>query len=677
MKIFENTKTRTKLIIGFSLVIVISLISSLLVYLQLEKTKVTQNLLLDIRTPTVAAGDKLSGAINQTLSGLRGYLILGADSRRAEIFKAERAAGWDNLQAALEALHGFSANWTNPENVSRLQRMQLIIDEFRIAQQQIEDIAHSSENIPSFEILLTKAAPQAAKTIATLTALIEREATEEANSERKQLFKQLADSRASFALSLANIRAYLLTGDNSFKDKFTLLWGKNTNQSIDLKSRQSLFTPSQMTLWEDYQKLRSEFYPFVKDMFVSRGSDDWNRANAWLATKAAPKAKQIQSILKEMRVSQQKLLSVEKEKLLQDVGKLYSILFFSLLLTVVFGLLLTYVISQAIIKPLGGEPKDMADLANRISQGDLRSQFEGEKNATGLYLSMLTMSNQLRELVNEISQLLGKLADSSVRTVSVADATNSNVQSQYEQTELVATAIEEMSATASEVTQSAASCAEITLAARDITGQGQQNVNQTIFTIEQLTTELDQASAVILSVQEKSFSISSVSEVISGIAEQTNLLALNAAIEAARAGEQGRGFAVVADEVRSLASKTQESTSSIKEIINALQAASDDAVNVMKQSQEKVQVTIDQARVSGESLLQIADSVKKIQDMTVQISSASKEQASVTQDVSENIQNISAIAQQTSKDAIETVQAGDAMSAQTTALKGLIAKFQV
>jgi methyl-accepting chemotaxis protein len=677
MSLLPQMTIKSKLFLGFGLLIIISILSSIFVYKQLEVTLEKQKLLLDIRYPTVEAGERLSGAISQTLSGLRGYLILGNDPVKANIFKKERAVGWDQLHTALDELNTFSQQWTVPDNITKLDEMKQLINEFQVSQQEIESIAHTSANIPSFDILLTKAAPRASKTVSAITELIEKEMENTSSYERKQLLKMLADSRASFALGLANIRAYLLSGDEKFKAKFLALWDKNEAQFKKLNASNALFAINQKTHWNEYKKQRAEFRPYVDEMFASRSSSEWNKANAWLGTKAAPRAKRIKEILLEMSQSQKTLLKADQVKLNNAVDTLELVLLVSLLLTTVLGCLLAYTISRSVTNPLGGEPQDMALLADRIANGDLTSNFDNSGKAHGLYLSMINMNTKLKGLVNDIHMLSQALASTSTETASIAEQTNQNVQAQYEQTELVATAVEEMTATVSEVAENAANCAVLTEESGDITLKGQDNVQKTIATIEQLSEEINQASKVIVSVQEKSQSIGSISEVIAGIAEQTNLLALNAAIEAARAGDQGRGFAVVADEVRSLASKTQESIASINSIIDTLQNSSNEAVSVMQQSQQKAQDTMEQANTSGESLNHIASSVQRIQDMVSQIAVASEEQASVTRDISQNVHQISSVAQQTSVGASETVQAGEEMSKQAEALQSLVTTFKV
>ena len=207
-----------------------------------------------------------------------------------------------------------------------LARVRTHIELFHSAQQDVENIAHRPENIPSINLLLTEAAPKAKKVIESITTLINEESSLEATPERKHLLKLLADSRGSFALSLANIRAYLLSGNNDFKSKFESKWAINEARFNDLSPLTNLFNNQQNEAWSSYKKLRAEFAPLTTKMFDLRSGKDWNLANYWLGTKAAPKAKEIMTILENLSRSQSKLVELDQASLERDISKLKSTL---------------------------------------------------------------------------------------------------------------------------------------------------------------------------------------------------------------------------------------------------------------------------------------------------------------------------------------------------------------
>jgi methyl-accepting chemotaxis protein len=292
------------------------------------------------------------------------------------------------------------------------------------------------------------------------------------------------------------------------------------------------------------------------------------------------------------------------------------------------------------------------------------------------------VADSLRELIDRMREILTAIQSNSEQLASAAEQTSviSNhsleaISRQQQQTELVASAITEMAATVEDVAKSAARTLTQVENTSAETHQGQAIVDDNIRSIRHLAAEIDRAAQVIARVSTDSDNIGAVLDVIRGVAEQTNLLALNAAIEAARAGEQGRGFAVVADEVRTLASRSQTSTTEIQEIIARLQAGTRDAVQVMSSSCRDAQSSVDNIARAGTALTKISESVLTIKDMSTQIASAAEEQNSVTQELHRNTVVIAEVAEQNAVGARENRTASQALAHLAEQQQELVKRF--
>ncbi|RLJ18418.1 methyl-accepting chemotaxis protein [bacterium endosymbiont of Escarpia laminata] len=288
-----------------------------------------------------------------------------------------------------------------------------------------------------------------------------------------------------------------------------------------------------------------------------------------------------------------------------------------------------------------------------------------------------SLMEKFQNSIQQVNDASAQLATTSEETSVITEQTNEIVQNQLMETTQVATAMNEMSATVQEVANSTSNASETAAMANREATAGQQAMEQTIVQIRQLALDVESTSNVIKTLEKNSDEINSVLDVIKSIAEQTNLLALNAAIEAARAGEQGRGFAVVADEVRTLASRTQASTEEINQMIEKLQSGTRQAVATMGKSREKAHAVAEQASNTGSSLVSIVEAIGQITDMSAQIASASEEQSAVAEEINRNVVQINDMTEQSAVGAQQTSVASGDLARLATDLQSLVGQFKV
>lgn len=341
------------------------------------------------------------------------------------------------------------------------------------------------------------------------------------------------------------------------------------------------------------------------------------------------------------------------------------------------GLLVIWLVGHGIARPL----KQMVAMLDDIAQGegDLTRRLSSDRSDElgSIAKGFNTFLAKLQAMITQVVTSVQSVSDSSEHTADIAIRTNIGIQKQMAEIEQVATAVHEMTATAQDVARNATQAAQAASHADQAASQGMQIVRDTSNSIGVLAVEIGKAVDVVQTLAKDSENINAILTAIRGIAEQTNLLALNAAIEAARAGEQGRGFAVVADEVRNLAQKTQKATEEIQSMIQQLQQGTRDVVRVMEDSQNRTDESVQHAAKAAQALETITQAVSVINDMNTQIASAAEEQSAVADDINRNVINIGQVANEVAGGADESSSASADLTKLAEQQRRLINQFKV
>jgi len=331
-------------------------------------------------------------------------------------------------------------------------------------------------------------------------------------------------------------------------------------------------------------------------------------------------------------------------------ANLISNLTIAIILTIIALAIAYTLITRLMYIPIGGEPSHISQIVERVADGNLADLDNKTGNETGINKSVISMVENLREVIQQINQSAQAIGQSSSLIAGSSASVNSSTQAQMLQLEQTSTAMNEMTVTVDEVAKNSLQASTTASQANENSEQGLQIVHEMNANIVSLVQGLDKVVTVTTNLEKETLNIGSILEVISGISEQTNLLALNAAIEAARAGEHGRGFAVVADEVRNLANRTKESTGEIQSMIQRLQEEAKRSVELMDVNMNDARETEEKSLVAATTIEEIQKSIAEIQDMNYQIATAAEEQTHVATEINSSIVEINSLSIATHKD---------------------------
>ena len=489
--------------------------------------------------------------------------------------------------------------------------------------------------------------------------------------------ENIHDSAANVAAIRLEALRLLTTDESAVRERSKGLIAKERAQLQErLDNHQALLSNDQERQLLDQLKATAAGYMTIVDQLIQRvDQDEQMQALTLLTDKLTPQGVILGRSLDALIDFNQQGAQDAAQSAAQVYQSAQWIVGVIIAVALIATLLLAWLLTRSITTPLAQALR----AARTIAAGDLSQSIhvQGKDEPAQLLGALATMQEQLQATIRGISESAQQLASAAEEMSSVMEQSTRGLQAQNDEIEQAATAVTQMSAAVDEVAGNAVSSAEASQASDEDSKHGHYQISETISSIQNLVNEVLDASGKAEGLAVQAQDISKVLEVIRGIAGQTNLLALNAAIEAARAGEAGRGFAVVADEVRSLAQRTQDSTEEIEQMITGIQQGTQDTVGALTSSAEHASQTLQRANSAGSALEKITAAISQINQRNLVIASAAEQQASVAREVDRSLVNIRDLSTQTAAGATQTSAASQELSRLAVDLNGLVTRFIV
>lgn len=669
----SNIKITHKVWIGFILVITLSSVISLVALRSFNNVDKQVNMVVSKDLPTMISLMELKQHITKINASIGFYLVGKSNSEKKNIDL--HFYEFEKILNKLKKNPVFTADKKTKAKLSEIEQYYLKYKSYH--KPLLAYAASDVKNFPGFAYASANLNPFARKIQALLTGMTQAEASEEANLKRRSILMSISSTRLTWASLLIDLRVYLaarapanLANIKTFKKVFITQLKKLSKFGDDLAFEQA-------DAMERLGPLTKVYFKNLDTLFTIHSGKKW-RMDSWtIRNKLEPIAENIRKSIDALVAKQRFKSSQSSEQLLAGISSSTSLIALLVVISIIGGLLIAWLLSRIISKPLYKTISFMNNIAE--GDGDLTVRLEVNSNdeVGQLAEAFNKFVTKMHSLVNQIS-ISGTQSDAAASTLSrTVTEVNTSTNKQNVELELVAAAINEMTMTVQEISNNSSTASEHAANANEQAAQGKRVVEDTIAAINTVAGDVDQASEAVATLEKDSNEINAVLDVIKGIAEQTNLLALNAAIEAARAGEQGRGFAVVADEVRGLASRTQQSTTEIHDMIDRLQTGTKNAVEVMARSRSNAQITVAEATKAGDSLTSINSAISEITSLNAQIEDAIGQQTEAANEINRSVTTICEAAQETAKTTEEMRGVSDEMGQSATQTRKLIGIFKL
>ena len=504
-----------------------------------------------------------------------------------------------------------------------------------------------------------------------------RAATEDITSASVPSIRAL-DEFTQLTLRLRVLSYRLLTNREPDVQQKTLEAFELRNQQI--RTAQGIYeklisSTEERNAYNEYVRLLGQYRQIEERMKSLSRANQVNELRSLLNTELRYNSEQVNAVLTRLLDINNNDANATNQRAKDQYDMAFDLVVGLLVVATALTLLFAWLLTRSITLPIA----QALEAAEEVAEGNLTRPItvDGNDEAGRLLAAMAKMQHKLRDTLQRIAGSATQLASAAEELNAVTDESARGLTQQNNEIEQAATAVNEMTSAVEEVARNAVSTSEASRNATTSAGDGRDLVQETVSAIERMSTDVQATASLIGDLANESRDIGKVLDVIRGLADQTNLLALNAAIEAARAGEAGRGFAVVADEVRALAHRTQQSTSEIERMIGSIQTGTEHAVDSMRNSTERAESTLNIARGAGLSLDTINTAIVEINERNLVIASAAEEQAQVAREVDRNLVNIRDLSVQSATGASQTSAASGELSRLAVDLNGMVGRFRL
>lgn len=664
--LFGNTSIRYRIWLGFGLILAILIFvsgSTLSRFVTLNSgiSEVTEQI-----QPVVLTAQNLETKLETANNALGFYLLT-----KEETYKASYLLNLGTAINLMNQLAEFPFVTENDEFSSVVSTVKNDLNKLAgYKKNMIELVGDDMKNIPAQRIAGEQLNPMAQQLQSSISQMIGSDYEEDNADGKRDEFRQAIYDLRYYNVQIASeLRTFLaFRADDNIKNI------KAVKEVVDSKIKliqasEELYTFEQSDLMGQFIKTNENYHKVLTEAIAIHSTDKYRTDIYLVKNEIGPLVLKIGTNLGSLVNQLKEVITVTSNELQEEASGASAAVITGMIIGILAGVMIAFFMARMITFPINDAVHAMEDLAE--GEGDLTRRLDdkGKSEIALMAKGFNSFASKVQSLVSQVANSVENLSTVVSDVSNIVDQTQVGSQQQRQQTEQVATAITEMTATVQEVASNANLAADSAQQADDNAQSGSQIVSDTVLSINSLAEEIETGANVIDKLSQDAVAIGSVLDVIKGIAEQTNLLALNAAIEAARAGEQGRGFAVVADEVRTLASRTQESTTEIESMIASLQQQAKAAVDAMSHGQEKAKTSVKSASEAGSALKEITNSVATITSMNIQIATASEEQSAVAEEINQNVVNISHVAD-------ENAQASNHLSSSSQDLAQLAGELQ-